>query len=164
MTTLMRLIILLSIVLFNLSNKCFSQELKYGDLYNYNDFKLNKNPDEIIKCEEFFKVKEDVNFIDYECLPNIIEVYKSIQKYISYPREAEIYKISGYVYLNVLIDKNGKLYCYEIKTELGELFVKQAEYILKNLQFEKFECRGKSFAYTFIIPVKYIYDKKKRLK
>jgi hypothetical protein len=148
---------------------CISQQLRYGDLFEYGELNWNKNTDDIIDCNDFFIIADTVTtraFINHSCsiFPNIKGGILSVEKLKNYPKEAEQYQISGYIKIRALIDKNGNLYCYSIKTELGDPFIKQAESILKNLTFEKAVCNDKPVAYMIGFQVRYEFPKGRKEK
>ena len=151
------------------SSLSFSQVIKYGDLFEFAEFNWNKDADEIINCDEFFAIADTVtarSFINYDCkiFPNIKGDIVSITKLQQYPSEAQEYQISGIVKVKALIDKNGNLYCYSIKTELGNLFKNQAESILRGLEFEKAICNGNPVAYITSFQVRYEFPKGRKEK
>jgi len=139
-------------------------------LLEYGQFYWNKNANEIINCDEFFNIADTVRlraFITYDCtvFPNIKGGYLCIPQLLkSYPPEAEKYQISGIVNVYALIDKEGNLYCYSIKTELGDLFIRDAESILKKIEFEKAVCSGRQVAYMISFPIKYEFPKGRKEK
>jgi outer membrane biosynthesis protein TonB len=100
-------------------------------------------------------------FISHDCevFPNIKGGIKSVINLQEYPIEAKKYQISGIVKVSALIDKNGKLYCYSIKTDLGDIFKNQAESVLKKLEFEKAICNNHAVAYISTFQLRYDYQK-----
>jgi hypothetical protein len=165
----LKLFILVIFLCIYFPSICFSQQLRYGDLFEYAEFNWNKNIDDIIDCNDFFVIADTVTarvFINHDCsiFPNIKGWILSVEILKIYPKEAEQYQITGYVKIRALIDRNGNLYCYSIKTELGDLFIKQAESILKNLTFEKAVCNDKPVAYMIGFQVRYEYPKGRKEK
>jgi TonB family protein len=88
----------------------------------------------------------------------------SIGNMISYPKEAERSNISGSVFIRVLIDKNGEVFCYQVLSELGECFNKEGERLIKHLKFNIATIDNKAVAYEYSFPITFKPEelKKKR--
>ena len=153
------------IILAFTTTSSFSQGVSYGDLYEYSSVYFSKSPGDTIDCDVFFEIYDIAmtlrGFDIQECSPNGPINRKEIYPLITqYPEEAKNYRISGNALIDFLIDKDGNLVCYRIRTELGNAFIKQIEKYLMDYEFEKFLCKQKSYAYVTLIGFRYEYKQK----
>jgi hypothetical protein len=124
----MRITFWIAIILLTTSTTTFSQALTWRDTYNCDYMKINIDHDLPIDCNDFFKLADsclidDLITWNWTSLPGVINL-DSVLTLIHYPNSAIPFQINGKVYVRFLIDKEGKVYCYKILTELGDVFIK----------------------------------------
>ena len=151
-----------------LTASSFSQNITYGQLHDYIQFNWNKEANDTIYCDEFFSILDTVTanaFITYDCAPYPgLKDYRQVVEVPNYPDSIDIYEISGRVLVYTLIDTSGNLACYQIKTQLGDRFVKEVERVLSEMNFVQAKCGGVSKAYHFSFAIRFEYPKEKKRK
>lgn len=153
-------VLLASMLWINCQLKC--QTLKWKDILECNPKKIGLDLNQDINCENFFQLSDSCQtnlsiMWDWTSRPKI-ENMDSVLKCIIYPKVAERYHISGWIIVRFLIDKNGKLYCYEMLSELGQVFNQEAERLIHLFRFSIASISNKPVAYEYVIPIKFPYN------
>ena len=148
-------------ILINCSLKC--QNVKWGDLYDCDLSKKHLDVNQVINCVDFFQIKDSCQlqlFVtwNWTSFPKI-ENMDSVLNCIVYPKRAEQYKITGKIVVRCLIDKSGKLYCYKIHSELGDLVTPEVERTIHLFRFNMASISDKPVAYEYIIPITFTFEK-----
>lgn len=139
-----------------------SQGLTWGDIYDC-DFSTGIiEPNKEINCANFFQLKDSCTLDalimwNWTSEPGIRNLDSALNV-ISYPKAAERFKISGSIFIRVLIDKNGSVYCYQLLSELGDSFNQEAEHLLTLLKFNVASISNRKVAYVYSFPVSFKHD------
>lgn len=141
------------------------QAMKWGDLYDFNIREIKIDPNQEVNCDNCFQLLDSCSgHIIMEWVwttyPDIVNL-DSVVKCLRYPKEAVQYQISGKVVLRCLIDKDGNLFCYQLLTELGDSFIKEADRIVHLFRFSKATMNG-PVAYEYRITIRFDAPKLKK--
>ncbi|MCX6236807.1 MAG: energy transducer TonB [Bacteroidia bacterium] len=169
----MKRLIFFVVIFISINCNLKSQNLKWRDIYDCDFSKKNLDLNQDINCIDFFQIKDSCKIDalitwNWTSIPKI-ENIDSVLKCIDYPRIAERYKISGKILIRFLIDKSGRIYCYKILSELGDVFNQEAERKIILFRFSIACISNKPVAYEYVIPIAFQFenndkDKKKRNK
>jgi len=137
--------------------------MKWGDLYDFNIREIKIDPNQEVNCDSCFQIL-DCNSPHvlmtwvWTRFPDIVNCDSIV---LRYPKEAVQYQISGKVVIRCLIDKDGNLFCYQLLTELGDCFIKEADRIVHLFRFSK-AYMNEPVAYEYQMSIRFDAPKLKK--
>ena len=121
---------------------------------------------EQFNCVEYYKNSDSCDnvFGDPEIMPKIIGGFDTIGYLLHYPADMGRFKISGKVYINMLIDSSGNIKCYRILSGLGDPFNEEVIRFIARLKFTPAFNLGRPIEYDYTLPISFTWTEGKKRK
>lgn len=162
----MKKLYILLFLIFTFSLFCNAQNIRYGEIFSADYLKGKVDPNDIVECEKYFQLKDSLPVVfgdpNYDKWPEIIGGLDTIGMLFPYPEIFKKHKISGRIFLEFLLDKQGNIKCYRIHSCFSESINKLIESNINRIKFSPVFKNGKYLPSEYFLPVNFKYEAEKK--